>query len=94
MGPVDGGILNSKAIDLPAPIYPADARKIHASGQVQIKVLIDETGRVMTADVISGPATLRMAAIDAARKARFAPLVIGGSAVKVSGILTYDFTAQ
>lgn len=93
-GPIDGGNLNSKAIDLPAPIYPAEARKIHASGQVQIKVLVDETGRVMSADVISGPETLRMAAIEAARKARFAPTLISGGAVKVSGILTYDFKAE
>jgi TonB family protein len=90
-GPVEGGILNSKAIELPAPVYPDEARKVHAAGQVQVKVLIDETGRVMTADAIFGPEMLRMAAIDAARKARFAPLVIAGSAVKVSGILTYDF---
>ena len=93
VGPVDGGILNPKALELPPPIYPAEARKVGASGQVQVKVLVDETGRVMTADAIFGPATLRMAAIDAARKARFEPLVIGGSAVKVSGIITYDFVA-
>ena len=93
-GPVEGGILNSKALELPDPVYPAEARKIHAAGQVQVKVLVDETGRVMTADAIFGPETLRMAAIDAARKARFAPLVIGGTAVKVSGLLTYDFKAQ
>ena len=93
-GPIDGGNLNSKAIELPPPIYPAEARKIHASGQVQIKVLVDETGRVMSADVVSGPETLRMAAIAAARKARFAPTLISGGAVKVSGILTYDFKAE
>lgn len=93
VGPVDGGVLNSKALELPPPIYPAEARKVRASGQVQVKVLVDETGHVMTADAIFGPQTLRMAAIDAARKARFEPLVIGGSAVKVSGIITYDFVA-
>ncbi|MFS8084064.1 MAG: TonB family protein [Acidobacteriota bacterium] len=93
-GPIDGGILNSKAIELPPPIYPAAAAKIHASGQVRVKVLVDETGRVMSADIISGPEALGLAAIDAARKARFAPTLIDGSAVKVSGILTYDFVAQ
>jgi TonB family protein len=94
VGPVEGGILNSKAIDLPAPTYPAEAKKVHAAGQVQVKVLVDETGRVLSADVLFGPDTLRLAAIEAARKARFAPLLISGTAVKVSGILTYDFTAQ
>src|SRR5437867_375212 len=94
VGPVEGGILNSKAIELPAPIYPAEAKKLHASGQVQVKVLVDETGRVMNADAIFGPQSLWLAAINAARKARFAPMLIDGTAVKVSGILTYDFKDQ
>ncbi len=94
VGPIDGGILNSKAIELPAPIYPAEAKKLHASGQVQVKVLVDETGRVMNADAVFGPQSLWVAAINAARKARFAPMLIDGTAVKVSGILTYDFREQ
>ena len=94
VGPVDGGILNSKATELPAPVYPAEAKKLHASGQVQVKVLVDETGRVMNADAIFGPQSLWLAAISAARKARFTPMLIDGTAVKVSGILTYDFKEQ
>ena len=94
VGPIEGGILNSKAIELPAPIYPAEAKKLHASGQVQVKVLVDETGRVMNADAVFGPQSLWLAAINAARKARFAPMLIAGTAVKVSGILTYDFREQ
>lgn len=94
LAPAEGGLLNSKALALPPPIYPAEAKKVHASGQVQVKVLLDETGRVLSADAIFGPESLRMAAIDAARKARFAPTLVGGVAVKVSGILTYDFKEQ
>jgi len=94
VGPIEGGILNSKAIELPAPIYPAEAKKLHASGQVQVKVLVDETGRVMNADAVFGPQSLWLAAINAARKARFAPMLIDGTAVKVSGIITYDFREQ
>ena len=94
VGPVEGGILNGKAIELPSPNYPAEARKVHAAGQVQVKVLVDETGRVMTADAVFGPQSLWLAAVEAARKARFAPTVIDGTAVKVSGILTYDFKEQ
>ena len=94
VGPIEGGILNRKAIELPAPIYPAEAKKLHASGQVQVKVLVDETGRVMNADAVFGPQSLWLAAINAARKARFAPMLIEGTAVKVSGILTYDFREQ
>jgi len=90
-GPVEAGELNSKAIDLPAAIYPGEARKVHVSGQVKVRVIVDETGRVLSADIESGPKQLWIAAIEAARKARFKPTVIGDTAVKVTGILTYDF---
>lgn len=91
VAPTEGGILNSKALDLPAPKYPAEARRLHEFGEVQVKVLVDETGKVISAEAVFGPASLRQAAIDAAKLARFAPTVIDGITVKVSGILTYDF---
>jgi TonB family protein len=91
VGPVEAGALNDKAIDLPAPIYPGEAKKVHAAGKVTVRVIVDETGKVLSADIVSGPKQLWLAAIEAARKARFKPTLIGGTAVKVTGILTYDF---
>ncbi|MDX6576747.1 MAG: hypothetical protein QOE96_2700 [Blastocatellia bacterium] len=92
--PTEGGILNSKALQLPTPKYPAEAKKAQAFGEVQVKVLIDETGKVISAEAMFGPESLRQAAVDAARLARFKPTIVDGAAVKVSGILTYDFPAQ
>jgi len=89
--PTEGGILNSKALDLPAPKYPEEARRLHEFGEVQVKVLVDETGKVISAEAVFGPASLRKAAVDAAKLARFAPRVLDGITVKVSGILTYNF---
>jgi TonB family protein len=91
VGPVESGELNGKAIDLPKPIYPGEARKAKVTGQVKVRVIVAETGRVLSADIVSGPKQLWMAAIEAARQARFNPTLIGGSAVKITGILTYDF---
>jgi TonB family protein len=90
-GPVEAGNLNDKAIELPAPIYPGEARKAHASGRVTVRVIVAETGKVLSVDVVSGPKELWLAAIEAARKARFKPTLIGDTAVKVTGTLTYDF---
>jgi len=92
--PTEGGMLNSKAIELPAPKYPAAAKKVHAAGQVQVQILVDETGKVISAEALFGPESLRQAAVDAAKLAKFKPTVVNGVAVKVSGILTYEFTAQ
>jgi TonB family protein len=91
IAPTEGGILNSRALQLPAPNYPAEARRVHQFGEVQVKVLVDETGKVISAEAVFGPESLRQAAVDAAKQARFAPRVVDGITVKVSGILTYEF---
>lgn len=91
VGPVESGALNDKAIDLPKPIYPGEARKARVTGQVKVRVIVAETGKVLSADIVSGPKQLWMAAIEAARQARFNPTLVGDSAVKITGILTYDF---
>ena len=90
----DMGFLNGRAIDLPKPVYPADARKDHVTGQVQVKVFVDQTGKVTSAEIMSGPGPLQAAALEAAKRARFAPHVVNGVAVKVFGVLTYDFNEQ
>lgn len=89
----DAGILNSLAIYLPKPAYPEAAKKDHISGQVQVKVVLDETGKVVSAEAMFGPEQLRAAAVEAAKRARFKPTVIGGVPEKVFGIVLYDFVA-
>jgi TonB family protein len=94
VGPVESGDLTDKAIELPKPIYPGEARKAKVTGQVKVRVIVAETGKVMSADIVSGPKQLWMAAIEAARQARFEPTLIGGAAVKITGILTYNFVEE
>jgi TonB family protein len=93
-GPSDAGILNNRAIDLPKPVYPAEAKKNQIAGQVQVKVFLDESGKVISAEAVFGPESLRAAAVAAAKRARFQPTIVDGAAVKVFGIVTYDFVAQ
>jgi TonB family protein len=93
-GVVDGGILNSKALTLPKPPYPPIARQVKASGTVVVQVLIDENGNVIQARPISGHPLLQPAATAAARNAKFAPRKVGGKAVKVRGLINYNFVAE
>jgi len=88
---VSGGVLNGKAVSLPKPPYPPAARAVRASGAVTVQVLIDETGRVVSASAASGHPLLQAAAVSAARQARFSPTMLSGQPVKVSGIITYNF---
>jgi periplasmic protein TonB len=89
---ISGGVLNSKAISLPKPAYPAAARAVHAGGAVTVQIVIDESGRVVSASAASGHPMLRAAAVQAAQGARFSPTLLSGQPVKVSGIITYNFT--
>jgi TonB family protein len=91
---ISGGVLNGKAISLPRPQYPVTARASHAAGTVTVQVLVDESGRVISARAVGGHALLQAAAEEAARQARFSPTLISGQAVKVTGVITYTFIAQ
>jgi TonB family protein len=90
-GPVSGGVLNGKATSLPKPSYPAAAKAVNASGSVSVQVLIDEEGNVVSANAVSGHPLLRMASEEAARGAKFAPTMLSGQKVKVSGVIVYNF---
>ena len=89
--PISGGVLNGKAVSLPAPIYPAIAKSSHASGAVVIQVLIDESGKVLSAKAVSGNPLLVGAAVKAAVQAKFTPTVLSGRPVRVRGVITYNF---
>ncbi|MEP6924702.1 MAG: TonB family protein [Pyrinomonadaceae bacterium] len=89
---VAGGVVNGRATSLPKPPYPAAARAVRAEGQVNVQVLIDENGNVVSASAISGNPLLRQAAAQAARQAKFSRTVISGQPVKVSGVIIYNFT--
>jgi TonB family protein len=89
--PISGGVLNGKAVSLPQPVYPSLARAARASGTVAVKVVIDEEGRVVAAQAVSGHPLLFAASVKAARDAQFSPTKLNGKPVKVVGVITYNF---
>ena len=89
--PVSGGVLNGTAVLLPPPVYPDAAKRMRTQGVVQVDVILDETGKVVSATASSGPAILRDAAVQAALKARFSPTKLSGQPVKVAGVINYKF---
>lgn len=91
---VSGGVLNGKAISKPAPPYPPIAKAARAAGTVTVQIVVDETGRVISASAVSGHPLLRAAAEAAARQAKFSPTQLSGQPVKVSGVITYNFQLQ
>ena len=94
MKPVSGGVLNGKALSLPAPIYPDFARRMHLSGLVEVEVVVDENGKVISARALAGPPSLREVSVQAAYRARFSPTKLSGQSVKIAGRINYNFTAS
>jgi len=90
--PMSGGVLNGKALSLPVPTYPEVARRSRMAGKVEVDVVVDESGKVISAQAVSGPPALRDAAVEAAKRARFSPTKLSGVAVKISGSINYNFT--
>lgn len=89
---VSKGPVNGYATSLPKPAYPAVARAINLTGDVSVQVLIDESGNVVSAKVVSGHPFFRQDAERAAWKAKFKPTYLGDSPVRVTGVITYRFS--
>jgi VWFA-related protein/TonB family protein len=89
--PLTGGVLNGKALELPKPVYPPAAKSAGIGGTVVVEVLIDESGKVISARAVSGPALLQATAVQAARLAKFSPTKLSGQPVQVIGNITYSF---
>lgn len=74
--------------------YPAEALVHGWSGVVQVMVTVDDTGAVITAGALDTglpPQSLRDAALEAAYKASFNPIIAEGRIVVAQGILPYRF---
>lgn len=89
--PISKGVINGSATSLPKPPYPPAAKAVRAAGAVNVQVLIDENGNVVSANAVSGHPLLRQAAVQAARGAKFKPTLLSGQAVKVNGVIVYNF---
>ncbi len=75
------------------PRYPPAAKRLNRAAQVDVKVLVDEHGKVLDADRIGAKAGFGFdeAAIDAARRAVFQPATKDGVKVKMWTTLRVNF---
>ena len=91
-GPMEvGSSLIAYATRQQAPVYPAAAKNMRATGVVKVEVTIDENGEVTQIQKASGPTLLQAAAKDAIRKWKFRPFVRDGQPVKAIGFVNFNF---
>ena len=82
-------IPTEKIILKPPPVFPAP-RSGSRPEPVRVRVMIDQTGNVESAQAVSGPSEFQQAAVKAARMAHFRKTLYRGREVKVSGVLVYE----
>ncbi len=92
--PVTGSVINGRAISMPKPAYPDEARAARVSGTVTVSVVIDQKGNVIRACAMQGPSLLMRASEVAAYNAVFTPTKLNGQPVKVTGVINYNFVAR
>lgn len=88
------GVIESKVVQKAVPPYPELAKRARASGIVDVQILLDERGRVISARATNGHPLLRPAAEQAAYQTRFSPTLLSNQPVKVSGVITFNFVLQ
>lgn len=73
------------------PIYPEIARVARVEGTVVVEAIISRAGTIESLHVVSGPAMLRVAALDAIRSARYQPYRLNGSPTEVQTTISVNF---
>jgi hypothetical protein len=87
----DAGVLNERTNALPKPAFPVSWKRLDEPVTVTVEVVLDITGRVVSARAQSGPEALREPAERAARRATFLPFYVAGRPVKARGLINYTF---
>ena len=84
--------MRPKLLEGAEPRYPPEAWDQDVEGDVVLLMLLNEEGRVETAEVASTPGFgLEIAALVAAKKLRFSPAMVDGRPVKVRIRYTFHF---
>jgi TonB family protein len=74
------------------PDYPPIAKAAHITGTVVLQATISETGSVEELRVVSGPAMLQQAAMDAVKTWQYRPYMVNNKPVEVESTVNVIFT--
>ena len=87
-----GADLIARAIQRVPPIYPTPAKIARVTGTVIVHLIVGEDGNVEKVVRSTGPALLRQAAEEAARRWRFRIDTVNGKRVRLSGFISFTFS--
>ena len=81
----------AKLVFSTAAQYPSLARQMRVDGEVVISLDVDTSGKVSSARAISGPPVLRAAALDAVKRWKYQPAMLGDKAVVSTEVVKVQF---
>jgi periplasmic protein TonB len=89
---ISAGVAVGMLIQKTTPVYPPIAKAARVSGTVVIQATISKTGTIEGLKVVSGPAMLQQAAIDAVRTWRYRPYLLNNEPVEVETTINVIFS--
>ena len=89
---IAGDVIAGNILTKVAPVYPDIARAAKQGGTVVLRAIISKEGTMKSLVVISGPAMLQGAAIDAVRQWTYRPYLLNGEPTEVETTIMVNFT--
>ena len=89
---ISAGVAHGMLLQKTTPMYPPIAKAARVSGTVVIQAKISKTGTIENLHVISGPAMLQQAAMDAVKSWRYRPYLLNNEPVEVETTVNVIFT--
>ena len=89
---ISAGVAVGMLLQKTQPVYPPIAKAARVSGTVVLQATISKTGAIENLRVVSGPAMLQQAALDAVRSWRYMPYLLNNEPVEVETTVNVIFT--
>ncbi len=87
----DATLVPPKLLKSVAPVYPPEAMENYITGDVRVDAVVEPNGKIGAMKILTGPAPLRQAAMDALKQYEYAPATQGGKAVAAHVTATVKF---
>jgi protein TonB len=89
---ISAGVAVGMLLQKTTPIYPPIAKAARVSGTVILQATISKSGTIENLRVISGPAMLQQAALDAVHSWRYRPYLLNNDPVEVETTINVIFS--
>jgi protein TonB len=89
---VSSGVATGLLIQRTPPVYPTIAKAARVGGTVELHATISKNGTIKDVHVVSGPAMLQQAAVEAVRNWRYRPYMLNNEPIEVETSVSVVFS--